>query len=1235
MKPDLHMMVFAHRQWLIFLWKSGLKAPTELVISIGGEPLDKPYLALTTDLPNVIGLVAHSNGAAKRSRSKVTITDGSGRRLAHLKSISIYPVSRIWEAFPEAAQAERFLSKLIRNAPRRLPHWSPDMTRDIGSVLHAHRQPAQAFGPQFSMRGEVEGRTGSHVIGWARDLRTSFQAAAVDVYMNGQWVDTVQADRFRQELKLPSDTGRYGFSVDLTKLSKKRGSACFALCFAGTTRHLDGSPFMLGQLADLGGYVGRTNLIRPSLHVGSSFELERAYSRAGTVEETTKGPRGRFVLDCRGELRGWLNNGGTGELPPVVSVVLDGGDRFAADVSQLAVQRGDSFSNASCRITAPLPDGVFDTSTHTIAVECSDAEGTLLFATENLAVRSVYRGKLDAAIDDYVTGWVVDALAPRRPVTVDFVVNGRYALSGMADMPRPDIPQGENNAGSGGFRFRVPDFARETGITAFDFFLSGSQTPLLDRPIQSLPYDIAIRALVDISEQLNLDRETNSVAWTAQSWVRTEVITRVIDALRQARRLGAPVHFRPNPSVSLPRRKDEDPTVDVIIPVYQGYEETLNCIQSVLNAGCETPCELIVINDASPDRELTAELRVMCQEHGFTLCENPENLGFVATVNRGMQFNPARDVVLLNSDTLVPAGWLDRLRAAALRSPNIGTVTPFSNSATILSFPEPHLDNQLPQGWDVDRLDTLFALMNSEESVDIPTAIGFCMYIKRAALDEVGYFNEERWGKGYGEENEFCLLASQMGWRHVAACDLFVQHEGGVSFRDEKEGRSGENLLKLVSLFPDYASSVTRFALIDPLRSYRRRVLKPLIRPDSGDTILFVIHGLGGGVQVAADRMAEDLLRLNFNVLELSAETKTKWVLRNCGLPYRLHYKPEDFDELADDLSDLGVSGLHYHHTLNFGPNIWELAERLGVDYDVTIHDLMPVCPRINMVDQTDEYCGRSQFSPDACKRCIQHEPLPHELDEQYYMFGGSIEKWRDFYERVIEKAENIWAPSQSAADIVRSHLDLPNIRVKPHPIRGPSAVRRSSEISNRYNVIVLGAIGPNKGFQRLRECAEAAISEGLPLRFQIIGYTCDDLALSGLSNVRIFGPYSLETLPELIEAADASVALFLSVSPETYSFTLTEAWQHGLFPVALDVGAIGERIRNTGNGRLLPLKATAREINQALLDVLSPEFGRTVATDFDLQGIVVAGSMGGMCGAKIPNAVKLIDPMRRAESDA
>lgn len=265
-------------------------------------------------------------------------------------------------------------------------------------------------------------------------------------------------------------------------------------------------------------------------------------------------------------------------------------------------------------------------------------------------------------------------------------------------------------------------------------------------------------------------------------------------------------------------------TVDVVVPVYLNLEETRRCIEAVLSSAVRTPWRLVVVNDASPEPDLTDWLREFAaRDARLILLENLENLGYSGTVNRGIALSDDHDVVLLNSDAEVANDWLDRLRTAAYCDERVGSVTPFSNNATICSYPDICEANALPQGWSVAELDKAFALANPGQVVDVPTAVGFCMYIRRDCLREVGLFDMERFGKGYGEENDFCLRAADIGWRNLHALDIFVQHTGGVSFGPSKPQRELEAMVTLRQLYPDYERQVHEYIRLDPPAAARKR----------------------------------------------------------------------------------------------------------------------------------------------------------------------------------------------------------------------------------------------------------------------------------------------------------------------------------------------------------------------------------------------------------------------------
>lgn len=266
-----------------------------------------------------------------------------------------------------------------------------------------------------------------------------------------------------------------------------------------------------------------------------------------------------------------------------------------------------------------------------------------------------------------------------------------------------------------------------------------------------------------------------------------------------------------------------DKIVDVIVPVYRGYDETCACLQSVFDSEPynQTLINLIVIDDESPEPELSQRLKLWSAERGFTLLVNEQNVGFVATVNRGMS-QTQNDVILLNSDTEVANNWVDRLVQHI--DENVSTVTPFSNNATLCSYPMAFEENALPYSETVCRLDSYFSKVNAGMSVQVPTGVGFCMLITRQSLNTVGLFDEFAFGKGYGEENDFCQRAIKQGFSHLHALDIFVWHKGGVSFSGAAKALQENALAIMRTRYPDYEKTIQNYRDTDPARWFRLNV---------------------------------------------------------------------------------------------------------------------------------------------------------------------------------------------------------------------------------------------------------------------------------------------------------------------------------------------------------------------------------------------------------------------------
>jgi len=246
-------------------------------------------------------------------------------------------------------------------------------------------------------------------------------------------------------------------------------------------------------------------------------------------------------------------------------------------------------------------------------------------------------------------------------------------------------------------------------------------------------------------------------------------------------------------------------TIDVIIPIFNGYTFLNSCLDSVIKH-FDNDARLILIDDSSNDPRIQVCLEHYKQQANFPVLiyQNKQNQGFVKTVNQGMQLSDQNDVILLNSDTIVTKNWIGKLRKAAYSKENVATVTPLSNNATIFSVPEFGKANQLPEGYDIDTFAELIENTTLRLYPEVPTGHGFCLYIKRTSLNLLGFF-DEIYGLGCEEENDFCMRVISHSLCNIMADDTFIYHVGKASYQDENRDKAEQvNRDKLLTKYPFY-----------------------------------------------------------------------------------------------------------------------------------------------------------------------------------------------------------------------------------------------------------------------------------------------------------------------------------------------------------------------------------------------------------------------------------------------
>lgn len=191
------------------------------------------------------------------------------------------------------------------------------------------------------------------------------------------------------------------------------------------------------------------------------------------------------------------------------------------------------------------------------------------------------------------------------------------------------------------------------------------------------------------------------------------------------------------------------------------------------------PYRLILVDDDSAAAETRDLLAAFARAHGATLIRNETAGGHTRAANAGLAAAGAPWVVLLNSDTVVAPGWLDRLVAHGRRDPRLGLVGPVSNAASWQSVPElpeaaDRAENPLPPGLDVAGMARLVAGASAGAGVPLPVLDGFCLLLRREMLAAIGPFDEARSGAGCGEVNDLCTRARRAGWGLLVADDVYV-----------------------------------------------------------------------------------------------------------------------------------------------------------------------------------------------------------------------------------------------------------------------------------------------------------------------------------------------------------------------------------------------------------------------------------------------------------------------------
>lgn len=639
--------------------------------------------------------------------------------------------------------------------------------------------------------------------------------------------------------------------------------------------------------------------------------------------------------------------------------------------------------------------------------------------------------------------------------------------------------------------------------------------------------------------------------------------------------------FRDNPDQ--PDQTAPQGPITIVLPVFNAFDLLADVLHRV-ETHTDLPWRLVLIEDCSIDHRVRPFLRTWAGDRSdkVHLLENAENQGFIRSVNRGLDLalEWGNHVVLLNSDAFVPPAWASRLLAPLDSHENVASVTPMSNDAEIFSVPAICSRTELAPG-EGDAIDRVARRINAEAALSAaPTGVGFCMamnidYLRQIpALDPI-------FGRGYGEEVDWCQKARALGGRHLGQPGLFVEHRGGESFGSkEKQALVRNNNAVVAHRYPAYDRDVQEFIQCDPLLSARVALAVAFVAARAtGAVPVYLAHSLGGGAEhYLQARIAADLERgVSSIILRVGGPQRFQLELRSGS--GETSGTTSDPGLLRQLLSVLGQKRIIYSCGVG-DPDPVELPGILrslcrsdtGDEIEVLIHDFFPISPSYCLLDRDGIYRG-----PVTADRTD-----PAHTVRRADKSRVSLAEWQAAWGALIADAAQITVFSEDGRNqIIAAYPGAaPRLRVIPHKLLAdvpllPQPRRR------RHTIGVLGNIGYQKGAAVLQDLARA-LQDRADLGLALIGNI--DPAFGLPSSVPVHGNYQLADLPALAAHYGITCWLIPSVWPETFSYTTHECLATGLPVLAFDIGAQGGAVRNAENGHPIPFAPDGNLVKSVLM---------------------------------------------------
>lgn len=589
----------------------------------------------------------------------------------------------------------------------------------------------------------------------------------------------------------------------------------------------------------------------------------------------------------------------------------------------------------------------------------------------------------------------------------------------------------------------------------------------------------------------------------------------------------------------------------IIIPVYNGYELFKECLDS-LNKTLDCNTKVIIVNDNSTDSRISELLSL---HNDYTLINNETNLGFVKSINKAMQMVDTDLAIWLNSDTVLPNNWLNRLLKPFNDNELLASATPFSNSAAGFSFPVFFENNEMYS--DLETLNKAFnrmhAINNNIENVY--TGTGFCMAISMKIYKEIGQLDEINFTKGYGEENDWCFRASKKGYIHKLVPNLFIQHKHGGSFSSKEKQELMDDHIEILNVkYPEIMKKdAEEFRYNDPFRPFR--TLACIFLSEGNNELIIDIDlptDSNSGTKYYLENRIKELVTSNKKVITLKYKQNTNiWVLYLEAINKNIKISFTDLSDLKKlfeliEIDKICINNLAYNTMIIENIKIlYSLKQEYNFDLEYVFHDHLSVCPSLFLIDNYNLPCRIEN-----CDECILNNRNTiiqikdiNEYRSAFRKLFSVVNKFTFFSEYTKALIEKVY--KEVANGIVEEHKTL---LAENHSLYKISRHRG-------INIAYVGAYSELKGSKYYDE-----VIYRLNKKYKVNSYVIGTYDYKNKKH-RYLGNYDRNELGNILTNNNIDEVILPSCLNETYSYVAQELMELNVPIVVFYCGAPASRI--------------------------------------------------------------------------